>query len=421
MYIRTTYEEFKNLQKDVNILNRIKVSYIDLCGCKKNTSISAFIYKSTSCKKCNFKNLSKETYEKCILQCKNNNCVMITTFDEFEKLRENCKSINGILIEYNASCGCNSKIGIGSFLVYECGIKCKKCTRIDMSNNGKNEDKSSKHTKMEDDTIEYITNMLGNDYIIKSTDDGSLADCGINIKNNNNDKFLQLQIKTTTQPKGKYSFVVSNKYINCVIICFCQSDKRMWIFDGNNMDNSISSIGLTNSIYNKNEIKDTQELITKIKEYYNKLPLFSFEEINIPISFSQKKEQEHRKNRETKCYFIEFKYPVRKQLIFDFKINNKNIQEKAGFPLNNLPKHIKFNVFRKNGKNKTQAYKKGDNDFYWLNCPDKEHFLIIPEDYIIDRKTIEIFLHKKSSIKSWYDKFLYKYSEVNEEILQIFK
>jgi len=66
----------------------------------------------------------------------------------------------------------------------------------------------------------------------------------------------------------------------------------------------------------------------------------------------------------------------------------------------------------KNGGKVKQAYKQGDNDFYWLNCPDKEHFFIIPEEYIINQIS---FSFNIKTTKKWYSEFLYKYSTIDQK------
>lgn len=105
-------------------------------------------------------------------------------------------------------------------------------------------------------------------------------------------------------------------------------------------------------------------------------------------------------------------------MVYDFKINDKKIQEKIGHVVDKI---IQFGTFKANGINSKQSYIKNDNDFYWLNCPDKEHFLIIPEKYIINKTTLSIDLRvldsnfKNKQSNTWWTAFLYKYSEITEE------
>jgi hypothetical protein len=160
-------------------------------------------------------------------------------------------------------------------------------------------------------------------------------------------------------------------------------------------------------------------LLIKLNEYYNILPKFTYNDINISISKNYIKQQEFRQYREEKCNFLEFEYPTRHQLVYDFKINDKKIQEKTGHITNNKEHQIQFNIQKSNGKNKQTPYQEGDNDFYWLHCPDKEHFLIIPEDYVIG--TPSIFINFENT-GAWYNDFLFKYSSMCEiDIINIFK
>ena len=59
-------------------------------------------------------------------------------------------------------------------------------------------------------------------------------------------------------------------------------------------------------------------------------------------------------------------------------LNFSNIYEK------NL---IYFTISKSNGKvdgiRKYKCYDIGDNDFYWLNIPDKINFLVFPENFFL--------------------------------------
>jgi hypothetical protein len=70
-------------------------------------------------------------------------------------------------------------------------------------------------------------------------------------------------------------------------------------------------------------------------------------------------------------------------------------------------------------------YDIGDNDFYWLNCDNKQTFFVIPEQKIIEkglvgndknRKTLKITikdeLHNKSQ---WLIPFMFNYNTINQE------
>jgi len=281
------------------------------------------------------------------------------------------------------------------------------------------EDGSSSNTKMEDDGIEYLSTLLKAKFNVKLTDEGCLSDFVVKPNDITEDRWLQIQLKTTQKPSdcnyGGYKFTFNNTvYNDHLIICLCTNHKKIWIFDGNLQQTDIN-IGRYQSKYDSNRI-DIENLCEKVNEFYNKSYQFGFDKINIPISDNCKKEQEFKKHRELLCNFITFDYPVRRQLVYDFMINNKKIQEKTGFIIRNNEFNIQFKLVKNNG---TSFYEKGDNDFYWLNCPDKDHFLIIPEDLIIGKKILRIILNK--NLKSWYKSFIYKYSQLDEQqIINIF-
>ena len=84
--------------------------------------------------------------------------------------------------------------------------------------------------------------------------------------------------------------------------------------------------------------------------------------------------------------------------------------------LKNKAVNIRFNTRKSDGHTGKQPYNKGDNDFYWLNCPDKEHFFIIPEDLklIINKPYLCVVL----TSKNWYNKHLLKYFNVTKDTTQ---
>jgi hypothetical protein len=283
----------------------------------------------------------------------------------------------------------------------------------------KNQDGSSKYISMEDDGIEYLISILKNEFIIKLTDEGCLADLGVK-PNNTDTEFIKLQIKTTGYKRSGtstgYHFEANNKYQNHLVICLCLSDKRTWLLNGDDINTTRKiSIGSTNkSKYSKYEIKNVDELIVKIIEFYELLPKFSFDEINIPISQEQQKEQEFKKHRESKYQLVKFEYPSRRGLVYDFKIGDKRFQEKTGRVTNNNPLNIRFSVCKQKGVGKYQPYEKGDNDFYWLNCPDKKHFLLVPEQCVLNKQSICLLLKDTSNP---YHKFIHTYDNLDQEQL----
>ena len=415
--LTTTWEEFQELRNKVDRPSAIKVKYIASCGHYNTICIISFIRQDNGrkCKGCILLDELLQQYNKWYKFFKENNCTVTTSFKEFQELYEKSNNLSSkINIKYIASCGHSNNIVLSSFQQGN-GIKCRKCIRTQIKDTSKNSDGSSKNVKLEDDGIEFLINELKYDFDIKLTVEGCLADFAIKPVNIIEDHYLQVQLKTTQKPKKDiYSFALhNNKYTDHLLICLCLTDLKIWLFNGNDID--ITGISVSkNSKYIQNEIKG--DLIQKIRNFWNILPKVNWNKINTPIADNSKKEQEFRKFREQMCNKIIFNYPMRHCLVWDFKINNKKIQEKVGY----LDKYngVIFNLRKTNNGIQKQPYDQGDNDFYWLNYPDKEHFLIIPEKFVIDKKSIYVRLDKQNQ---WYSQYIYKYSNIDQEqILNIF-
>jgi hypothetical protein len=181
------------------------------------------------------------------------------------------------------------------------------------------------------------------------------------------------------------------------------------------------AIGLNKSKYDLNEVtKD--DILSTLNDYYKTMKKFSFELIDIPISDNQKTEQVYRKYRESKISFLEFEYPKFQGCVYDFTVNNYKVQEKVGTHYSNK-NSIAFSLHKNNGKTdgkrQLTSYKKGDNDFYWLNLPDKKHFYVIPEQVLIDQKYIDTI--KKTTLiinlnakAAWISPYKFDYENLDK-------
>ncbi len=130
---------------------------------------------------------------------------------------------------------------------------------------------------------------------------------------------------------------------------------------------------------------------------------------------------------------IDFIRNERQGLVYDFMINGLKVQEKISSK-EKSGNYTKFNLDkcngRNNGKKKHISYQKGDNDFYWLNFNNKQHFYIIPEHELISRNIINI--DKRTSINltpnskrknktDWANEYLFDYTnftKLDEEKLK---
>jgi hypothetical protein len=338
--------------------------------------------------------MSRAYYDKIVEKMTKYSCQLITTFDEYTEMKKHIKIPK---VSYIASCGHENLVHTNVF----CGSRPtgKKCPACVCKENGEKkrgklvgDDGQSLFTSYEDDAINYLREILKDRFIIKKTVEGCLADIALKPINETNDQWLRVQIKTTEKPTFQYSFKCSGKYKNCVILCLCLNDKRMWLFNGNEIIVSKNiGIGLKKSKYSLNEI-NAINIVSKLNEYYNSMVLTTYDNINIPISILCQKEQEYRKHFTTACSFLNFEYPDRSGTVYDFKINGFKVQEKVGTYRKDRNEQITFTIHKNKGKSevceKQQQYNIGDNDFYWLNFPDKKHFFVFPESELIKNNII---------------------------------
>ncbi len=421
----TNYEDFEKKiieQKQNNKkTNKIRVDCRFKCGHIVNMNIASVMYNTTDsdkiCQDCLVYDRYKQLfYEK--------NCKLITSFEEigeWKKFRE----IEQMTVKYIATCGHESTVGIKPFK--ECyGLLCKKCMKI-------NQQKVTVDNKngMEDKFIEILSNKINDKFDIELTDDGCLADFALRFKDNNEDKWLMVQVKTTEHienTKYSYTFGKTDKYKNCIIICACINNDKLWIFDGNKINTK--NISISKSKKHINEVT-INELYIKIIEYMNILPMYSFDKINIPVSKTTQVEQNYRKHREQKCNYLNFIYPTGTNLRYDFEINEYKIQEKVA--TKSSENAIHYQLSKTNGNKIKTPYEKGDNDFYWVHFPDKQKFIIFPEQILIDENYIKSDKTKGRTamyinviyileINHKWNKYLFDYNDDNEtKLSNLFK
>ncbi len=345
------------------------------------------------------------------------NCKLLMTEDEF-----NLKS--RIIHEnypYIASCGHNHEVNFHNFKGRLTGVKCPECVNLKQSIDNKEKYKLNPilSQELEYDCIVYLKTIIGDTFDVKFNGECCLADCCIKPKNITEDSWLMVQIKSTEKPISGdgYKFNRCSKYINCIIMCICKSDKKMWIFDGNKMNITRISIGLNNSKYDEFEItKDT--IHENLTHNYNTLPKYDFETIDTPITSEHKLERDYRIYRETMISCINFIRNERQGLVYDFKVNGLKVQEKVSSYMKNRNSII----FHLDKGKQPISYKKGDNDFYWLNINNKKHFYIIPEHELLTRNRINT--EKSSSIylnpnaentkNSWANEYLFDYTKITK-------
>jgi len=150
--------------------------------------------------------------------------------------------------------------------------------------------------------------------------------------------------------------------------------------------------------------------------------------LNTPTNIYQQREQLFKNFREETINFIDFKYDEMEGTVYDFKINGYKIQDKIAKLCEKQNRYI-FQLCKNKGtiegKRNQCQYDINDNDFYWLNCDNKQHFFVIPENVLIEKGYIgnkeenknKLFL--KITIKdelhyTWLTPFIFNYTSINE-------
>jgi hypothetical protein len=218
----------------------------------------------------------------------------------------------------------------------------------------------------------------------------------------------------------------NGEYDNCLLLCICDEDKKMWLIPYEEVK-GLKTIGIAKkSKYNKYEVNN-ENLIEKLNNYYTLINKFEFKIFDTPTSKSQQQEQEYRNIRESKINFIKFKNNEMEGLVYDFMIGSKKVQEKVGTICKNNINSYSFTLSkydcRINGKCKNKSYEEGDNDLYWLNCKN-DKFYVIPEDALLengyigkDCKKEKLYVSPTNQNTEWCDEYLFDYNNVDKERL----
>lgn len=382
-----------------------------------------------------------------------NNCSLLTTFDEFNKITEefitNKKlkklhtSNENIKVNFIASCGHPNTVNIVTFKYRKTGILCKDC---------KNKKVSTKLLEFKDISVNYMANIesksinilekyISNSCELKRTCEGCKFDAVIKNMTEPSNEYIPLQIKATLK-KTKYNFYsfreVQKDYTDGLVICICVEEEKIWVIPFSEIKPvKTLNISSNKSKYNKYLIKDNNTLETTILNYKNKCKLNTYDYFNIPSNPLQQKEQLFVKKREHYIDFLKFIQPVIQNTKTDFIVNNKNIQEKVvGYIKNKHALSIKLSLNNGNSKQKYRTYKLGENDFYWFNSQIDDRFWIVPENVLYDkglisnsteikkRTSINLKLNKESDYITniWLKDYEYNYTNIRKDkILELFE
>lgn len=366
------------------------------------------------------------TYQDVYDTFKEKGCTFLIQEEEFNKTKHSTTE----KYKYIAACGHEHEVWLNVFKNRGTGINCPKCIIKEYSKHQRETYKEhpNKLSDLEYDCVNYFRENVNHLFEIKLTREGCLVNIALKPKNVLKDLWIMVHIKSTYKPSRTYSFKCSSKYENCVLLCICQSDKRMWALNGNavNVSNKIS-IGLNKSKYTQYELS-LDNISETFNSFYNLFPKYSFEKINNPVSKFQKLEVDFIKHRENKIN-LDFQYNEKKALVFDFLLNGFKVQEKVGQKLKN---EVTFALRKSNGVcnriRQYTSYKKNDADFYWLNCPNRLDFYVIPEAVLIKYKYVDVnhskylYLKPCQNNNHWSEEYLFNYDTLNiDKIKQLFK
>jgi len=402
-----------------------KLEYTASCGHTHNISLKEFINGvGIKCRNCA---LEIPTYEDVVKKFVDKNCIVTITQEDFIQTYKN----NNCKIKYNASCGHENNVSYKNFTTLNQGINCPKCVNKNVScklkefRTGENKNPQLQELKC----INYFKELIGDKFTTIKSFDGCKADIIIKKFEETEDLWLGIQVKTTNKKteREQYYFRLNNgEYDNCLLLCVCDEDKKMWLIPYEEVK-GLKTIGVAQkSKYNKYEVSK-ENLIEKLNYYYKIINKFEFNILDTPTSITQQQEQRYREIREVKINFIKFKNNEMEGLVYDFMIDSKKVQEKVGTIIHNNIDSYCFNLIkydcRINGKCKYKSYEEGDNDLYWLNCKNAK-FYVIPEKVLLvngyigkDCKKEHLYISPTNDNTEWCNDYLFDYNNVDKERL----
>ena len=326
-------------------------------------------------------------YENIVNEFNKRSCQLLTTKEQHNEIINNSKKCN-YKLRYIASCGHNHIVFYNVFKSRGTGIVCPSCKNKEIGKNIKNKIENNELSKICNIEQEYkfiksFQELVKNTFNTIKTFDGCNSDLIFKPNNVLEDIWVGIQVKTTNARHLTYNFHINNIYKNCLILLYCVEDNKMWLIPENIIgEQKKISIGYNKSKYNIYQINENT-VINKLNELYNNTSKFIFNILNNPTNFYQQREQFFRKYREEKIQILDFNYDNIEGTVYDFKIENYKIQEKVT-KIDNENRCC-FQLCKNNGSSNKIQYDIGDNDFYWLNCDNKETFFVIPEKKLIEQ------------------------------------
>ena len=352
---------------------------------------------------------------------KEKQCELLTTVDELYQ-----SSTKVPKARFVASCGHENHVFVNVFIYRNTGLICKNCLNEKMRVQNK---LLPSGLEKEYRGFLMLRNLLQDTFEVRKVNHGCLSDCCIRKIGIEDDEWVKIQLKTTTGDSyNMYSFNITNNYKDCFIVCIQLEKELFWILDGNEKHNKKLNITRKYSRYDQFKV-EKDKIAEFFLDNYDRYGQSGYDDINMPIAKCTQREQEYCRYRESKID-LKFVYPEEEGTVYDFKINEYKFQEKVGTVLKGKRGYgfyVYKNAGKKNGKRIQQLYNIGDNDFYWLNCPDKANFYVIPESAMVMKGFVSKGRCEKCPVLllnpddkehgSWANSFLLNYNKVDSSKL----
>lgn len=389
LYVLTPRDEF--IEKAMNVMSDFK--FIALCGHERESALYTMENSEHKvCLSCSNQIKADDRilpYEEVESRFLENGLKLITTKEQYDE-----KRITGQdHIEYRAKCGHYRKSTLGNVIRFKM-FHCLECTmegvRLKLQSHAKNNADTdvgaSFGNVLEYKALCYLRESLTDKFEVVKLRNGTLADCVVRPCGCQEDKWLQIQLKTTEKRNeyNEYKFDMKEKdYSGMVVLCTCMSDKRIFWYDGE----SIKGVR-TLRVSQRHDKKVTNELYQDtfgklLLEKYNEYQLVPLNDTNVPRCVTHQRELEFILIREKNLSFLPFEYSEIENVVYDFKVNGFKVQEKVCQDDIKMKEGIRGmickNKYRLYGKSIRGPYNEGDNDFYWFHHPNKLCFYILPE------------------------------------------
>jgi hypothetical protein len=288
--------------------------------------------------------------------------------------------------------------------------------------------------------ITILNSLLEPYFTIKRTHEGCRADLAIKWKEEVDDSWIPVQVKTVSSlsSHNMYSFGLhGHDYSDMLLFLVAVNENKIWMMPGINGKIKKTVNISKKSKYNKYFI-DSSTILDKITEYTSTISKQPFTVLNCPNNIKQQLELTYCNKRQQYLPYLNQTMSLIQSSVTDFKIGDYNIQEKVvGY---DKDKKLFIAIIRRNGgKNEKGArtfipYSVGDNHYYWLHSQIDDRFWIIPEDvfyhkgYLYKNKgdkvktRIYFSVSKYTTTTKWLKDYEFNYIDHDKtKILELFK